>query len=247
MNTYTKSTTIGDEKCKVLGIREAYVRKTLLPNNWKKVRIGAFISLTGSATDDNAAPAVETLTRTNFLDEMFFGLTNAENAVPGYGAAYVGAGIFYTGNNPINLRVFSTTNLFYAAGNTDFFRGGFIRPDNVRYGPAPGSQQHLGTSAAQNTSSFATLLRQEITLNDNGTITVGVFNDSENTGFTDVSLLALRAKLADTLDSSATSGTGNPLGWWSTKVPVACPYLYIRAPHFLNRLRIHSWMVTQYA
>ena len=246
---YTKQTTIGDEACTVMDVREAFVRKTLLPTNWKRVRVGAFVSLCGTA-GDNAPFVDETLHCPSPLDELLFGLVDVPNFAPGRGANFVGYGIFFGERSPINIRAVSTVlpNIpFLSAGNTDFFRGGFLNASGGRIGAGVNGGQRPGYCTPDADAEYACLLRGDYTLNDNGTITVGAYDDSYATGYTDTSILALRGKLSEQPTSSQTSSTAGPLGWWRAASPVNCPYLYIRCPYTQNRLRIHAWEVMQVA
>ena len=244
---YTKQTTIGDEACTVMDVREAFVRKTLLPANWKRVRVGAFVSLCGTS-GDNAPFVAETLPCLSPLDELLFGLVNVPNLAPGRGANFVGYGIFHGTDAPINIRAITRPKIpFLAAGNTDFFRGGFLNASGGRVGVGVSGGQRPGYCTPDAAAGYACLLRGDYTLNDNGTITVGAYNDSNNSGYTDTSILALRGKLSEQPTSSQTSSTAGPLGWWGAASPVNCPYLYIRCPYMQNRLRIHAWEVMQVA
>ena len=242
---YTKQTTIGDEACTVMDVREAFVRKTLLPANWKRVRVGAFVSLCGTA-GDNSPFVAETLSRVSALDELLFGLVDVPNIAPGRGANFVGYGIFYSTGAPINIRAMTDNIPFLSAGNTDYFRGGFLNASGGRVGVGVNGGQRPGYCTPQATSGYACLLRGDYTLNDDGTITVGAYDDSNKTGYTDTSILALRGKLSEQPTSSQTSATSSTLGWWKAS-PVNCPYLYIRCPYVQNRLRIHAWEVMQLA
>ena len=188
----------------------------------------------------------ETLPCLSPLDELLFGLVDVPNFAPGQGANFVGYGIFFGTTGPINIRAAWPNSIFLSAGNTDFFRGGFLNASGGRIGVGVGGCYRPGYSDPNNTYGYACLLRGDYTLNDNGTITVGAYDDNDAPGYTDTSISALRSKLSDQPTSSRTSSTADPLGWWKDS-PVNCPYLYIRCPYTKNRLRIHAWEVMQVA
>jgi hypothetical protein len=72
----------GSDKVLVLATRESLVYPAVVPN-WLDVRIGAFVSITKTAADDDPTGLAETVTTTgNQADRLWLGAKENNNAMP---------------------------------------------------------------------------------------------------------------------------------------------------------------------
>src|SRR5215471_3621687 len=74
--------TKGSEKVLVLGVREGLLYQSVSPD-WLDLRIGAYISATKAAADDDPTALAETLTTTGAeQDRLWIGLKDNSNSMP---------------------------------------------------------------------------------------------------------------------------------------------------------------------
>jgi hypothetical protein len=80
----------GTEKVLVLNIREALVYQAVVPN-WLDVRIGAYISATKAANDDDPTGLAETVTTTGAEQDRFWlGAKESGNSMPRSAGSFIG-------------------------------------------------------------------------------------------------------------------------------------------------------------
>jgi len=85
----------GTEKVLVLNTREALLYQSVVPN-WKDIRVGAFVSITKTAADDDPTGLAETLATTGVeADRLWLGMKDSTNNLPR------SAPFFGVGNSPV--------------------------------------------------------------------------------------------------------------------------------------------------
>lgn len=215
--------------------REVYHREpllTVLPLNWTRCRLGAFISLIGAATNDNTAPIVETVPYAGPLDRLAFGIANE-----------VQSGLGQTGFRFIGLssQAVATSVAFFTPNWSPFSTyaqaviGDGASVANSQY-TASGLLSVFRHSTSAGESLFAAFIGVDIALISTGATVQSQFAGSTTNGITDVSDTALQRYMLDTTLSSQGTLTG---GWWAS-APINMHHVYVRFPHTANRIRIHN-------
>ena len=241
MRGYTKTTTLGDEDCLILGVKEAYVRETSLPLDWTHCRMGMYLSAT-TDTDDNATYPNTVTPYVDVMDQMSIGLSNGVGTFGMAGNRYIGvAREGVEGNFPYN-------------------GGGGYSPLNVvsyggRYGPSIGDGADtlyggfngLLYKAAEQpptaTYRYAIAVLLDFRLTSTGLVMSVGSHSGVGPVVTSLSTPNLRFLMGAATYDSYPELVG---GWWATD-PIGIRHLHIRYPAYFARLRIHAVEVMQLA
>ena len=243
-NKFTKTVTFnGTEPCWHIYTRAQVLRLTNLPANWKKVRLGLIMSLTG-ATGDNVSPVAETLAASSSTHlEWLFGLSDG-TGFPGdvAGGKFVG----WRPRVDLPIIVVQNSGLWKIAYNSS--------PGDPVYPQAlicNNSTVVAGSNAVANPSmnmadptaaaNYCLGLMLELDVSVTGVLTIGMGSVSNLSRADPAQLNAVKC-----LPVSASDHTTNS-GWWNSTTPVGCSNLLVRWPLSLNHLRIHDWGAEQLA
>lgn len=229
MRGYTKTTTLGNEHCLILGPREGYCRETNLPLNWRKCTIGLYLSVVDGVDDDGQC-ASATLPYDNALNHFSIGISNGVGAPGQAGNRFVGIG-----RSPVSAQIPTLAGSdSYPFGSTAYYTQ--MIGDGAALTTVAGGI--LTDSHKTGTSAFAMFLRTDITLTDT-TATVRIARSGSKT---DVSTGAL---INDIMSVGSMLWTGSVTGGWWNGSQVGIRHLFIRAPYSLARLRLHNIRVIQ--
>lgn len=254
---YEKTLTAGNGKCVILEPGDEFLRKTNLPTNWRKIRIGLILSAT-TAGDSNTNPATEVLAASTAIKYgMMIGMSN--------GVGYVGD----VGNKFVGVRIGGETNLQLTTGVNGgrYYLGAgnaavsfTASPYSTISNGASTTRQYLsstwasafdmgpsaGGPAAASSCMAGILIELDTSVGANGRLTLGLKSSGSTPigSDSDVTVTGL-CNPTGSFDVN-TYGTTSP-GWWTMDgaTPVECQYLSIRCPLLLNRLRVHNMMIQQ--
>lgn len=241
-----KTLTGGDKGMFILEPGVLFQRKTNMPDNWKKLRIGMIGSFTNTAAV-NATPNAEQIPNPLTLKTVpIIGMSNGV-AFPGeagnrsigmrggwgneYGASIRTAMSFSSPNWTVDTQ---TMNTLCSDGTTV-------------YGAYPHAGSFLNWRIGDPTADSACMFWFVIELN---TATSGQFScnwwHSYNTPITDASDSALANIISNPSAISGNQNSGftftNAMCWWTAQ-PIGCQYFMIRFPFLQNRIRIMNLML----
>lgn len=233
-----------DDKCLILEPREALQRELNLPDDWKRVRIAIGLSITGSVSDPNTLPTLETITRLTELDRFYFGLKTSEVNAPHVAGKFVGISDYSSNPSSYPLSISSGYYIGNEA-NVIFSFQPTICDAGIRYqtASATGSNQIYVTSNPTNTTNYGAFVVLEIDVRTPGTLICRMGGSAEwiaqGAATTDFSDAALRDRLQNASFSPATTLTSGV--YWGAGENPGTTHMYFRLPFFNNRARIHSY------
>lgn len=225
--------------------REVYTREANISPDWKRCRVGMFYSLCG-LTEDSVPAAAETITRTNVLDQLMFGIGNGVEAYGEAGNRFLGvvsppSGYFrslYVGGTSQYWQM--TDSIYYVAvGN------GLVTKTLAINNASPTYARHK----ADDPSRFAAYLGIDVTLSGTtALIQVAGGTSVAPYGFSNTSKINLIAFMNDPAGAGISYYNITTIagGWWNG-APVDLRHVMVRIPHNLARLRIHAMDVMQLA
>jgi hypothetical protein len=223
----------------IMGARDCYQRKTALPANWQKCKIGLIASFT-NLTQSNGAPNAEAVGSYAFGNMFLLGLSNGVGVLGQAGNQFVGAQM---GLNFGAEQISNVTQWWLGTGSGNPASWSAVNGNGTSVnvsGTATAITMKVTDPTATSQFAFELVLQLDVTaLNTlNGSIAAswGVSNTDD---------AYLMGGLCDLGLSALTAEAG---GWWSaggSPNPVNCQYLTIRWPFNNNRLRIHNMAVVQ--
>lgn len=239
---FTKATT---DDTVVHAARELYRRKFNIGADWTRMRIGAFVSFTNTASLDGT-PTTETIGNATPADRFAFGIAkySAATLLPGEaGQNFIGFNNHLTEN--VGLRISPGDEVLFNAANT-FFNGGCtigtVRntvSTNANTGSGP---LRLPTAAEMTgTTAWARFWALEIEILNRGTATQQVAIRLQNTPAATglVTDTDVRAALSAFTPFATPVTTQNfHIGGVPTEIPDAVLF-YV--PFLNNRLRVHAY------
>lgn len=233
-----------DDKCLILEPREALQRELNLPANWQRVRIAIGLSITGSVSDPNTLPTLESITRLTELDRFYFGLKTSEVNAPHVAGKFVGISDYSA--NPSSYPLSISSGYYVGSEANAVFRfQPTICESGTRYqtaSTATGSNLIYVTSNPTSATNYGAFVVLEIDVRTTGTLICrmgGSANGAAQGATTDFSDAALRDRLQNASFSSDTTLTSGV--YWGAGENPGTTHMYFRLPFFNNRARIHSY------
>lgn len=227
-----------------------FQRKTNLPANWNKIRIGMMVSLTNLASA-NGTPTSEGRTTgiSTILQSLIIGMSNGVGLPGTAGVKFIGARSAYTSENSYGCSVSLDSAVWRiqerASGGGGAYQTMRAMWSNGASLATPQGFIHYfecGDPSALASCMFGMVWEFELQTNGNFILKYVANTGLSNLGDpSDNTLMRLIGTASLTAASTVASG------WWSASVANDCQYLTIRAPFLLNRLRIHNLMILDFS
>lgn len=237
----TKSLVGGDKGMFILEPGVLFQRKTNLPANWKKVRIGLVGSFT-NLVDANGTPNAEALVnQSNLTNVPIIGMSN--------GVGYPGT----AGNKSVGIRPgwdgeygsSAETDMAFSSPNwsSSSSGGNYLLADGTTIHTSyPGLQNfhnwRIGDPTANASCMFWFVLELDVTVA--GKLGLNWWN-SFNTPLSNASDATLMGLISNPAAYAGYSNGGavltSAIAWWDA-LPVDCQFFFARFPYLTNRLRI---------
>lgn len=238
------------KKGRVREIRKPFCRKTNLPANWKRVRIGMMLSFTNT-TDNNGALVTEASQDAGPSCHFWFGLTSAPGNPWDSGVNFVGARS-YGYNIPLTLHMDKLGRWsLNCHGYSDPYL--WMREAKSVSGTVSTGRYRIDEALGRNGTPDPTLATGhcwpfvfDIICADSGQMRI--INGTGFNSWTDPTMLSLNTAMTNPAPFyELTQGTA-VYGWWdNTDEFVDCPYLYFYFPFLNNRPIIYGLQVMQLA
>lgn len=236
------------KKGRVREIRKPFCRKTKLPANWKRVRIGLMLGFT-NLTDNNGAITTESLdSDASNIHRLHIGLTSKAGNPWDEGVNFVGIRS-YPSKTLYLRKVPNPTSLWSLTSITDNARldpQATIGTSGTLVGGKYGANASAYGGMADPTASTAFCFPLVIDLN---VATAGTLVATYATGYSisNPTITSLNAYMAGEKFYAMANGSDPTGGWWSSDDDVACQYLYWYFPLIQNRPIIYAHEVMQLA
>ena len=233
----------GDKAMFILEPGVLFQRKTNLPINWTKVRIGLIGSFTNTASD-NSTPNAETLsTQSNLLNVPIVGMSNgvgypgtAGNKCVGVRSAYDAE---YGSSSETKLALNGSSNW-----QSESTPGQVLMGDGANEfsaSPNLGTWHKWAVNNPTATSSCMFWFVLELNVETTGSLLATWWHSNLTplSNASDATLMGLLTNPTSYSGYATNSGRANAstIAWWNA-APVACSYFFVRFPYLLNRLRI---------
>lgn len=242
---YTRTTsTHGNDKLLILDGREAL----MYPFNvgtWNEARLGMFVSLTSSVSDDANAVA-ETITTDSPSNMISIGIKDSSDTLPRIdGSMFWGLG---SANTSLTLTSAASNGQNTATGGAGLAVVSY--GTSVTTSSSGASPLYLSNVNSANTSTFSVnFIGVKFVIANRGTSTqsVSVSYSTVNTNYSTITIAQLRSLMNSATFSSGTTAVSSQ-AWHDSGTPRAIPdTIFVRLPHSLNRLRIHTLVMERYS
>ena len=237
---FQKTTSLGLDNTLVLDSREALLYPFDLGNDWTEIRMGMFVSMTDSSSN-NGKYNDEGVNNNSFKNAAYFGLKDSSLTFPSLvGTSFIGS----------STRIGNNTTISNASNYLDF-QGGSIRflvNDQISTSNT-NLPLYLGTSAiGTGASNFAGFFGFRIRYNESAKIISGSCFSTLNNYVTDTSTTQARV-----LIGQLPNETANITGYFTSNLTATGSAIsrpsaaFVYFPFYLNKFRIHNICVERYS